>query len=106
MQGCRPAPLHPAPAARRPPAEDDTKLRGKLRQIAKAHPRYGWKMAHRVLVRENWLINRKRVQRMWREEGLRRPANSRKRRRQSPDNPERLIATEPNQVWALDFSVR
>lgn len=60
-------------------------------------------MAHRVLVRENWQINRKRVQRVWREEGLKRPVNTRKRRRQSPDNPERLSAIRPNQVWALDF---
>jgi putative transposase len=87
----------------RPPAEDDPKLRSRLREIAKAHPRYGWKMAHRLLVREDWAINRKRVQRVWREEGLTRPANTRKRRRQSPENPERLVATEPNQVWALDF---
>ena len=38
-----------------------------------------------------------------REEGLRRPANTRKRRRQSPDNAERLAATVPNEAWALDF---
>lgn len=80
----------------RPPAKDDAKLRSRLREIAQAHPRYGWKMAHRLLVRENWTINRKRVQRVWRDEGLTRPANTRKRRRQSPNNPERLVATEPN----------
>ena len=43
--------LHP-----RPPAEDDAKLRKRLREIAKAHPRYGWKMAQRLLLRENWVI--------------------------------------------------
>lgn len=87
----------------RPPAEDDSKLRGRLRQIAKEHPRYGWKMTHRLLLREGWTINRKRTQRLWRDEGLKRPINTRKRRRVSPDSPERLVASEPNQVWALDF---
>ena len=60
-------------------------------------------MAHRLLLREGWTLNRKRTHRVWREEGLRRPVNSRKRRRQSVDNRERLVATEPNQVWAIDF---
>ncbi len=87
----------------RPPSEEEAKLRKRLRQIARSHPRYGWKMARRLLVREGWVINKKRVQRVWREEGLKRPANTRKRRRQSLDNPERLTATEPNQVWAVDF---
>lgn len=45
------------------------------------------------------MINRKRVQRVRREEGLTRPANTRKRRRQSPENPERPVATELNQGY-------
>jgi putative transposase len=85
------------------PAEDDAKLRRRLRAIAKKHPRYGYKMAHRILLREGWRINRKRTQRVWREEVLKRPVKTRKTRRHSPDSSERLEATEPNEVWALDF---
>jgi transposase InsO family protein len=48
-------------------------------------------------------VNHKRVQRLWGEEGLRRPVRTRKRRRVSPDSTERLRAERPNQVWALDF---
>ncbi len=88
---------------RRPrPAEED-KLRRRLRAIARRHPRWGWKMAHRLLRREGWVINRKRIRRLWREEGLRRPPQCRKRRRVRPDSSERLQATRPNHVWALDF---
>jgi putative transposase len=58
-------------------------------------------MAHRLLLREGWSINRKRARRLWREEGLRRPAQGRKRRR-GPGG-ERRSATRPNDVWALDF---
>jgi putative transposase len=82
------------------PAEED-KLRRRLRDIARAHPRWGWKMAHRLLRREGWRINRKRTRRLWREEGLRRPAVCRKRRR-GPTG-ERRHAIRPNDVWALDF---
>jgi putative transposase len=38
-----------------------------------------------------------------REEGLRRPVRSRKRRRVVPEQAERLRAERPNQVWAIDF---
>ena len=84
------------------PAEED-KLRRRLRAIARRHPRWGWKMAHRLLRREGWVVNRKRIRRLWREEGLRRPPQCPKRRRVRPDSPERLVATRPNHVWALDF---
>ena len=52
-----------------------------------------------------WEINRKRVQRLWREEGLRVPARKRKRRRlgKSTVSAERLRAERPNHVWAFDF---
>ena len=49
------------------------------------------------------MINHKRTHRLWREEGLRRPVTCRKRRRVGPHTAERLQATHPNHVWALDF---
>ena len=64
-------------------------------------------MAYRLLRRDAtkaWAgVNHKRIQRLWREEGLRRPVRARKRRRVSPDTAERLRAERPNHVWALDF---
>ncbi len=51
------------------------------------------------------MVNRKRVQRLWREEGLRVPAAPPKRQRvgSSTVPAHRLRATRINQVWALDF---
>src|SRR5262249_26879523 len=46
--------------------------------------------------------NRKRVQRLWRDEGLRLPAKA-KRRRRRPRMPGHLVADHPDQVWAIDF---
>jgi len=50
-------------------------------------------------------VNRKRVQRLWREEGLRVPQRTRKRRRlgESTVPAQRLRAERPNHVWAFDF---
>jgi len=88
---------------RRPASSEEQQLRRRLRGIARQHPRWGWRMAHRLLRRDGQPVNHKRIRRLWREEGLRRPVNSRKRRRVRPDCAERLHATHPNQVWALDF---
>ncbi len=56
-------------------------LRARLREIAQEWPRYGFRRAKGLLRNEGWLVNRKRVQRLWREEGLRVPASVMKRRR-------------------------
>ncbi len=84
------------------PAEED-KLRRRLRAIARAHPRWGWKTAHAILRREGFTINRKRTQQLWRDEGLRRPAPCRRKRTRPPGGGELLRAQRPNHVWALDF---
>jgi putative transposase len=87
---------------RRSRSPEEDRLRRRLRAIARRHPRWGWKMAHQVLVREGWSINRKRTRRLWRDEGLRRPAPCRRKRRRPPSG-ELFRAEHPNHVWALDF---
>lgn len=54
---------------------------------------------------DGWLVNRKRVQRLWRDEGLRVPVRSPKRRRLGVSTiaASRLRAEFPNHVWAMDF---
>jgi putative transposase len=88
-------------APRPRPAEED-KLRRWLREIARTHPRWGWKTAHTILRREGWTVNKKRTRRLWRDEGLRRPAPC-KRKRTRLSGGELFRAERPNQVWALDF---
>ena len=87
----------------RPPRDENQRLASRLREIAKEHPRWGWKTAHEILLREGWGINRKRTRRIWRQEGLRRPVRARKRRRLATGQVARLRATKPNEVWAVDF---
>jgi putative transposase len=58
-----------------------------------------------MLREEGWSVNRKRIQRLWREEGLRVPVRKRKRRRvgDSTVPASRLAAGRPDHVWAFDF---
>jgi putative transposase len=89
------------------PAEPDPdrQLRAWLRAFARAHPRWGYRRAHAVLIREGHHHNRKKIARLWREEGLRVPARKRKRQRLgiSTTAAARLRAEHPDHVWALDY---
>jgi putative transposase len=86
-------------------AADDAALRGRLRAISRERPRWGYRRAHALLIDDGWAVNRKRVQRLWREEGLRVPRRRRKRGRlgESTIAAARLRAERPDQVWALDY---
>ena len=57
---------------------------------------------HVILRREDHTINRKRIRRLWRDEGLRRPPCKRKRTR-PPGDGELLRVTRVKHVWPLDF---
>jgi putative transposase len=84
---------------------EDQALRSELRQISRDRPRWGYRRAHQLLLDEGWEINRKRTQRLWREEGLRVPHKRRKRQRLgiSTVPAARLRAERPDHVWAIDF---
>ena len=86
-------------------AGDDGALRAALREIAAQRPRCGYRRAHARLLELGWTVNRKRVQRIWREEGLRVPARRRKRQwlGESTVPADRLRAEYPDHVWAIDF---
>ena len=59
----------------------DDALRTELHAFSRGHPRWGYRRAWATLREEGWTVNRKRVQRLWREEGLRVPLTRRKRQR-------------------------
>jgi len=105
-RACQIAGQHRSTQRREPcVAADDGALRGRLRELSRERPRWGYRRAHATLLHEGWSVNRKRVQRLWREEGLRVPVRRRKHRRlgNSTVPAKRLRAERPNHVWALDF---
>lgn len=73
--------------------------------LARENPRYGYRRIHRLLVRLAWRVNRKRVQRLWRREGLRVPQKAKRRR--APGNSANSCtlkrAEYRNHVWTYDF---
>lgn len=86
----------------------DGALATRLREVAGAHPRYGYRRAWAVLRREGWAVNRKRIHRLWREAGLQVPQRTQKRRRRSgapagENSTVRLAPTHRNHVWSYDF---
>ena len=83
---------------------EEAKLRRRLWEIAAEHIPWGRRMAYRLLRREGWLVNHKRVHRLWREEGLQRPTPRRQKRARPADGSvRRHQAVHPHQVWAMDF---
>lgn len=83
----------------------DGALRKRMRELSRKKKRYGYRRIWVLLRREGWCVNRKRVQRLWREEGLRIVARQRKRRRlgSSENSAVRQRATHKNHVWSYDF---
>jgi putative transposase len=87
-----------------PPADDDAELRAWLRAFSVARPRWGWRRAAAGLRRDGRTVNNKRVQRLWREEGLKVPYKKRKRRHTGTGTAVgAMCPIAPDALWALDF---
>ena len=84
-------------------ADPDAGLRQWLRQYAKDHPRRGFRPAYHDARGEGWAVNHKKIQRLWREEGLRVPQRRRRKRLGTSTAPDMPKADAPNNVWAVDF---
>src|SRR5271156_147965 len=87
---------------RAPGADRNRELRQRLRELAGERRRWGCPLLYLMLRREGWRANHKRVERLYREEGL---SLRRKRRRKRLSHlrvaRERPVAA--NQTWAVDF---
>jgi transposase InsO family protein len=87
------------------PKDDEQRLESRLWELVRAHPRYGYRRMTALLRREGWRINRKRVYRVWRRQGLRVPQKIRKKRRlgHSGNSCVRLRPEHKDHVWTWDF---
>ena len=82
--------------------DDDGALREKLRELAHQRRRFGYRRLHILLRRDGVLINRKKTQRLYREEGL--TVRRRKGRKRAVGTRTRPpVLALPNQCWSLDF---
>ena len=82
--------------------KNDEEIRSRLRELAEQRRKFGAPRLHTMLRREGHLINHKRTERLYREEGLSLRLKKRKKRtshlRVTMDRPERI-----NQHWSMDF---
>lgn len=92
-------------AYRRKPVEkeDEAALRRRIRELAESKKRYGCPRITQLLVREGRKVNKKRVHRIWKEEGLSLPQRRPKRKRQGRTVERVNRATHRNHVWSYDF---
>ena len=77
-------------------------LHERIRALAVEYPRYGYWRVHVMLLRDGNRVNHKRLQRLWRLEGLqvKRP---KRRKRKIARAPVAVRGRYPNHVWAIDF---
>lgn len=106
MRGDRPAQIEPAlrgPHGGKGPPTGQTDGRALAGESALRLHRRVWAL----LRREGWPVNKKRVHRLWRQEGLKVPERQRKRRRlllgESENGCTRRRAEHKDHVWSYDF---
>ena len=85
--------------------EDEPRLLADMHRLSAAHPRYGYRRIHQMLLHTGWRVNHKRVQRLWRRDGMSVPRKRRKRRRLGDSSNSCVLhkATAKNHVWSYDF---
>jgi putative transposase len=84
------------------PADADSAVRERLRELAQERPRFGSPRLHVLLRREGLVTNHKRTERLYRGEGL----SLRKKRRKKRPSHSRVVMPVPDgadQSWAMDF---
>ena len=86
-------------------SRDEDDLRLALIRLAKQYGRYGYRKVGELLRVEGWVVNHKKVERIWREEGLQLPHRHKRRRRLYHHDASviRLRPLYPNHIWSIDF---
>jgi putative transposase len=104
---CRVLGQHRSTQRRIPQGRDDeARLTADLIDLARQYGRYGYrKIAELLRSTAGWVVNDKRVERIWRREGLKVPQKQPKRGRLwlGDGSCIRLRAERPNHVWSYDF---
>ena len=86
-------------------ADDEAILTENIVSLATEYGRYGYRRITALLRRDGWRVNHKRVERIWRQEGLKVPSRQPKRSRLwfNDGSCIRLRPEHRNHVWAYDF---
>jgi putative transposase len=102
-RACRLVGLHRSVHYYRSHKDPQVALRMRLRELAEARPRFGYLRLHVLLEREGWQINRKRVYRLYKLEGLNLRQRPRRRKRIAVQRGYVPPPTHCNEHWSMDF---
>jgi len=85
--------------------DDEAALTADVIELARQYGRYGYRRITEMLRTAGWSVNKKRVERLWRREGLKVPGRQPKRSRLWLNDGSciRLRPERPNHVWSYDF---
>lgn len=85
--------------------DDEAALKADIIALARQYGRYGYRRITALLREAGWAVNKKRVERIWRCEGLKVPQRQPKRGRLwlNDGSCVRLRPERPNHVWSYDF---
>lgn len=83
--------------------QDEVETVALIREYAHEQPLYGYRIITAMLQHDGFQINRKRVYRIWRQEGLQLPRRKRVKRRFGEPSGKLRRASQPNEVWTYDF---
>jgi putative transposase len=86
----------------KPKTQDDILIRSRLRDLAERRRRFGCPRLHVLLKREGLVVNHKRTERIYREEGLSLRLKKRKRR-PAGARVKLPVPAKPNERWSMDF---
>ena len=85
--------------------DDEAMIVTRMHELVRRHPRFGYRRIHALLRRVGFRVNRKRVWRLWKQEGFKVPVKQVKKRRlgSSQNGIPRHEAACMDHVWAWDF---
>jgi len=77
------------------PSNFEEKLVARMVELADEHPKWGYRMICGLLVAEGWPVNKKRIERLWRREGLQVPPAKAK------NSGQKALGEDANSIWKL-----
>jgi transposase InsO family protein len=83
---------------------EEIKMRATVRDYAQHYPQHGYRHITALMQRDGHPVNHKRIERLWRQEGLQLPRRKTVKRRYGEKGEIKRRTEYPNQVWSCDFT--
>lgn len=102
-QACKALDLHKSVYFYKSRKDEQAVLKQRIKEIAYSRVHYGYRRIHIMLQREGYIINHKRVYRIYNEQLLQMRTKKPRRRVQAKPRKDRVIPLKKNDIWSMDF---